>query len=150
MPRLGYDQGAAPHRSGRLTAMALTPFLMFTGRAEEAMDFYVATFPDAEVLEIDRYGAEEPDREGTVITASFRIGEQRLRCIDSPPVHAFDFTPAVSFAFDCDDEAQLDGLFAKLSDGGAVLMPADAYPFAKRYAWVNDRFGVSWQLRLAL
>jgi predicted 3-demethylubiquinone-9 3-methyltransferase (glyoxalase superfamily) len=126
--------------------MTLTPFLMFTGQAEEAMNFYVSAFPDAEIIDVDRYGPEEPDREGTVRTASFRIADQTLLCIDSPDVHAFGFTPSVSFFFDCPDEASLDALFDRLSDQGQVMMPPGQYPFAQRYAWVSDRFGVSWQL----
>lgn len=110
------------------------------------MNFYVASFPDAEILSMERYGAEEPEREGTVKTASFRIADQTLLCIDSPDVHAFGFTPSVSFFFDCPDEASLDGLFAMLSEQGQVMMPPGEYPFAKKYAWLSDRFGVSWQL----
>lgn len=98
---------------------------------------------------MDRYGAEEPEREGTVKTASFRIVDQTLLCIDSPDVHAFGFTPAVSFFFECPDAASLDALFDRLSNQGQVLMPLGQYPFAQRYAWVSDRFGVSWQLSAA-
>ncbi|MGA7205295.1 MAG: VOC family protein [Specibacter sp.] len=126
--------------------MTLTPFLMFTGQAEEAMNFYVSAFPDAEILRLDRYGAEEPDRAGTIKQASFRIADQTFRCIDSPPVHAFGFTPSVSFFFDCQGVDDLDALFARLSKEGSVLMPPGQYPFARRYAWLSDRFGVSWQL----
>lgn len=126
--------------------MTLKPFLMFTGQAEEAMNFYVSSFPDAEILAMDRYGSEEPERKGTIKTASFRIADQTLLCIDSPDVHAFGFTPAISFFFECPDAASLDALVNRLSDQGQVLMPAGEYPFARRYAWVSDRFGVSWQL----
>lgn len=129
--------------------MRLKPFLMFTGQAEEAMTFYVSAFPDAEILDMERYGAEEPEREGTVKTASFRIADQTLLCIDSPDVHAFGFTPSVSFFFDCPDEASLDALFGLLADQGQVLMPPGQYPFARKYAWVSDRFGVSWQLSVS-
>lgn len=83
---------------------------MFTGQAEEAMNFYVSAFPDAEILAMDRYGAEEPERDGTIKTARFRIADQTLLCIDSPDVHAFGFTPSVSFFFDRPDEASLDAL----------------------------------------
>jgi predicted 3-demethylubiquinone-9 3-methyltransferase (glyoxalase superfamily) len=67
---------------------------MFTGQAEEAMRFYVSTFPDAEILHLDLYEPDDPGREGTVKGATFRIADQTLRCIDSPDVHAFGFTPA--------------------------------------------------------
>jgi predicted 3-demethylubiquinone-9 3-methyltransferase (glyoxalase superfamily) len=130
--------------------MALTPFLMFTGQAEEAMRFYVSTFPDAEILEVERYGPDDPTREGTVKVATFRIADQTLRCIDSLDVHAFGFTPSVSFFFDCQDEAMLNALFDLLSDQGSVFMTPDRYPFARRFTWISDRYGVSWQLSVAL
>jgi predicted 3-demethylubiquinone-9 3-methyltransferase (glyoxalase superfamily) len=122
---------------------------MFTGQAEEAMRSYVSTFPDAEILHLDRYGPDDTGREGTVKGATFRISDQTLRCIDSPDVHAFGFTPAVSFFFDCRDEATFNALFDRLCDQGSVFMPPDRYPFARRFAWLSDRYGVSWQLSVA-
>ena len=128
--------------------MALTPFLMFTGQAEEAVNFYVSVFPDAEVLDLERHGPNDSGQEGTVKGATFRIADQTLRCIDSPDVHSFNFTPSVSFFFDCPDEETFDALFDGISDQGDVFMPPGAYPFAQKFAWVSDRFGVSWQLSL--
>jgi len=128
--------------------MSLTPLLMFVGRAEEAMGFYVSVFPGAEIVEIDRYGSDEPGREGTVKVGSFRISDEILRCIDSPDVHAFTFTPAISFFYDCQDEATFNAVFERLSDQGNVFMPPARYPFAERFAWLSDRFGVSWQLNV--
>jgi predicted 3-demethylubiquinone-9 3-methyltransferase (glyoxalase superfamily) len=123
---------------------------MFTGQAEEAMQFYVSTFPASEILSLDRYGPDAPGSEGSVKSATFRIADQTLRCIDSPDVHTFGFTPAVSFFFDCQDIAMFNVLFDLLSDQGNVFMPPDRYPFAQRFAWFSDRYGVSWQLSVAL
>jgi predicted 3-demethylubiquinone-9 3-methyltransferase (glyoxalase superfamily) len=128
---------------------SVTPFLMFTGRAEEAMRFYVELFPDSRIDEIIRYGPEEAGREGSVMTARFRIGAQSVLCIDSPPVHAFDFTPSFSFFIDCESEAQISALYAALREDGEELMPLGTYGFSQEYGWVKDRFGVSWQLNLA-
>ena len=69
-----------------------------------------------------------------------------MRCIDSPIKHAFTFTPSFSLFVECESEAELDAAFARLSDGGSVLMPPGNYGFSTKFAWVNDRFGVSWQL----
>ena len=128
--------------------MKATTFLMFTGQAEEAMHSYIALFPRSRILDLKRYGPEAPGREGSVYQARFEINGQELMCIDSPAVHAFTFTPATSLFVDCDDEAQLQTLFGALGQGGTVLMPLDAYPFSRKYAWLQDRFGVSWQLNL--
>jgi predicted 3-demethylubiquinone-9 3-methyltransferase (glyoxalase superfamily) len=57
-------------------------------------------------------------------------------------------TPAMSLFVDCQDEAEIDRLFAKLSEGGKILMPLNAYPFSRKFGWIADRFGVSWQLNL--
>ena len=78
--------------------------------------------------------------------AIFTLHGQEFMCIDSPAKHAFTFTPATSLFITCDTEAEVESLFGKLSEGGQVLMPLDAYPFARRYGWCNDRFGVSWQI----
>ena len=81
-----------------------------------------------------------------MLRARFTLAGREHMCIDSPVQHAFAFTPSMSLFVTCEDEGQVDGLFAKLSDGGKVLMPLDAYPFARRFAWVADKYGVSWQL----
>ncbi|HEY2213682.1 MAG TPA: VOC family protein [Acidimicrobiales bacterium] len=130
--------------------MALTPFLMFTGQAEEAFRFYLSIFPDSALVDVEHYGADEANVEGTIKRATFNLAGQSFICIDSPPMHAFDFTPSVSFFFDCESEGQLNSLYEALSDGGEVFMPVDQYPFAKRFVWLADRYGVSWQLSLPL
>lgn len=122
---------------------------MFTGQAEDAVRSYVSIFPDAEILHLERYEAHDVGEEGTIKGATFRIADQTLRCIDSPAVHAFGFTPSVSFFFDCEDEETFQSLFDQLSDDGNVFMPPGPYPFAQRFAWLSDRFGVSWQLSFA-
>jgi predicted 3-demethylubiquinone-9 3-methyltransferase (glyoxalase superfamily) len=126
----------------------VTPFLMFTGDAERAMELYTSLFDDARVLALSRWGADGQGAEGTVQQATFSIAGQVFRCFDSPPVHAFGFTPSLSLFVDVASEEELDRLFAGLSEGGEVLMPIGDYGFSRRFGWVNDRFGVSWQLNL--
>jgi predicted 3-demethylubiquinone-9 3-methyltransferase (glyoxalase superfamily) len=130
--------------------MQIHTFLMFEGRAEEAMNFYVSLFPDAEIRRIARYGENDTGPAGTVQTAVFSLAGQELMCIDSSVKHAFTFTPATSLFVTCDTPAQVDELFARLSEGGTVLMPLGTYPFSQRFGWLNDRFGVSWQLTVPL
>ena len=131
-------------------AERITTFLMFQdGCAGQAMDFYVSLFPASRVERSERYGAEGPGKEGTVVRADFILNGQQLICIDSPVRHAFGFTPSVSLFVDCAGEEEIDRLFAALSEGGEVMMPLGEYPFAPRFGWVADRFGVSWQLSLA-
>ena len=125
------------------------PFLMFEGQAEEAMTFYVSLFPDGKVLDIARYGAGGPGREGSVIKASFSIAGQTVFCIDSPVKHNFSFTPAMSLFVECESEQQIDTLASALGEGGGVLMPLNNYGFSRRFTWLNDRYGVSWQLNFA-
>jgi len=124
------------------------PFLMFTGQAEAAMTRYVSLFADGRVLELRRYGAEGPGPEGTVMVARFCVAGLEIMCSDSHVQHAFGFTPSMSLFVDCADEVQVDALATQLAEGGSVLMPLDDYGFSRRFAWVADRFGVSWQLNL--
>jgi predicted 3-demethylubiquinone-9 3-methyltransferase (glyoxalase superfamily) len=112
------------------------------------MRFYVSLFEGASVTGMRRYGPEGPGAEGSVIQATFTIGGQTFMCIDSPVKHGFTFTPAMSLFVDCDGEQEIDRLFAALSDGGQIFMPLDKYPFSRRFGWVSDKFGVSWQLNL--
>lgn len=128
----------------------ITPFLMFEGRAEEAMNFYLEVFDDAEIEEIRHYREGEGGKAGSVMQARMRLEGQQILVIDSPIEHGFTFTPSISLFVECRSETEIDRAFEMLSDGGSVLMPLDAYPFAARYGWVTDRFGVSWQLSLSL
>ena len=129
--------------------MTITPFLMFEGAAEAAMNFYMSLFPGSTIDSMTRFGAGGPGREGSIMQATLSLKGQKLFFFDSPVKHAFTFTPAISLMVDCDSAAEVDRLFAALSDQGKTLMPLDAYPFARRFAWVNDRFGISWQLRFS-
>ena len=127
---------------------AITPFLMFDGHAEEAMNFYVGLLPDGNVVNIRRYGKEGPGKEGSVLHAVFEISGQRIMCIDSPTKHGFSFTPSFSLFVDCGSESQIEDLYTALSNDGSTMMPLGEYGFSKRFAWIQDRFGVSWQLNL--
>lgn len=124
-----------------------TPFLMFTGQAKEALDFYLETF-DAKVNAIEHYGEGEQMPAGKVKMALFTIAGQQIRAFDSPPVHDFTFTPSQSFFVECGSEEELRALSDALSREGGVMMPADNYGFSRLYAWIADRFGVPWQLNL--
>lgn len=121
---------------------------MFNGQAEEAMNFYVSLFEQSEIVNITRYGAGDTGDDGTVQYATFSLKGQQVMCIDSNISHAFTFTPAISLYVVCDTVEEIDRVFGKLAQGGAILMPLDAYPFSTRYGWVQDRYGVSWQLSL--
>jgi len=127
----------------------ITTFLMFDGKAEEAMNFYTSLFTDSAIKSISRYGENEGGPAGTVRHAVFALNGQEFMCIDSVVKHGFTFTPAMSLFVGVGTESELDNLYAALSEGGQILMPLDAYPFSKKYGWVNDKYGVSWQLTLA-
>ncbi len=124
----------------------ITTFLMFTGKAGEAMNFYISLFPGSKILSATYYNANEPGAEGTVKHATFSLNGQLFICIDSYVKHDFTFTASMSLYIDCDGEEEIDKLFNALSHEGSIFMPLAAYPFSKKYAWISDRFGVSWQL----
>jgi len=124
------------------------PFLMFEGRAQEAMDFYTSLFADGEILETKRYGPEGPGPEGSIVTARFRVAGQEVMCSDSPVSHDFTFTPSISLFVTVDSEDEIRRLAAALDAGEKPFMPLNNYGFSTLFAWVQDRFGVSWQIML--
>jgi predicted 3-demethylubiquinone-9 3-methyltransferase (glyoxalase superfamily) len=128
--------------------MQVTTLLMFEGTAEAAMQLYVALFPGSTIVSVEKYGPGGPGREGSIRHAVFELQGTRYRCIDSPVHHEFSFTPSISICVDCDTPAQFEQAAAQLGAPGKVLMPAADYGFSKRFTWVQDRFGVSWQLNL--
>lgn len=123
-------------------------FFMFEGKAEEALSFYVSLIPNSEITSINRYGPEGPGPDGCVMTATATIGGMKVMASDSFVKHAFSFTPSMSLFVTCKSDEELERLSAALGGGGSVLMPLDNYGFSRRFTWLNDRFGVSWQLNL--
>lgn len=125
------------------------PFLMFEGRCEEAMNFYVALFPNSRIVRMLRYGPNEAGKEGSIFQATFSLNGREFRCVDTTIKHAFSFTPSISLFVDFEEEDELDAAYVGLMDGGKALMPLNNYGFSKKFGWVQDKFGVSWQLNLA-
>jgi predicted 3-demethylubiquinone-9 3-methyltransferase (glyoxalase superfamily) len=119
---------------------------MFTGNAEEAMRHYEKALPALVIEEITRHA--DGDMAGKILTATARLGAHELMFHDSPPVHAFSFTPSISLFVDLTGAQDFDEAVRILADGGQFLMPPDNYGFSRRFAWVQDKFGVSWQINL--
>lgn len=127
----------------------ITTFLMFEGQAEKALTFYTSLFDDSEIVSIAKYGPDGPggpEVEGTVQHALFTLKGQKYMAIDSYEEHNFTFTPSISLFVQCDTEEEINTLYDKLSKGGEIAMPLNSYGFSTKFGWVNDRFGVSWQL----
>lgn len=128
----------------------ISPFLWFDNNAEEAVNFYVSVFKNSKINVVTRYGAAgakaSGQQEGSVMTLSFQIEGQEFVAINGGPV--FQITPSISFFVNCATAQEVNTLWEKLSEGGAVMMELDKYPFSERYGWIQDKFGVSWQLIL--
>jgi len=121
--------------------------LMFQGDAIDALETYSTIFSDFIVESVERHD-DEQGNPGGIKRATVSFAGHRLIVLGSPPVHEFDFTPSMSLFVDLDRKEVLEKIFAQLSEGGNVMMPLDDYGFSKRFGWVSDRFGVSWQLNL--
>jgi predicted 3-demethylubiquinone-9 3-methyltransferase (glyoxalase superfamily) len=137
----------APERS---TRTRVRPFLMFQGegRADAAIELYTSLVPDGRVQSIERFGPGEGGREGSVKLATIQLAGQTVLVLDSPVAHSFGFTPSFSFFVDVEDEREFERLATGLGSGGQFLMPPGEYGFSRRFAWLSDRFGVSWQINL--
>lgn len=131
------------------TDQKILTFLTFQKEdAEQAMNFYISLFDNSEIVTLNRWGKDMPGKEGTVMQGTFTLNGQLYMCSDSPPIHEWDFTPAVSNYVDCEDEAELERLFLAFSAEGEVMMPLGNYGFSQQFGWVVDQFGISWQLNL--
>jgi predicted 3-demethylubiquinone-9 3-methyltransferase (glyoxalase superfamily) len=126
------------------------PFLMFQGgMAHAGLDLYFATFPDSHMVKVEHYAQGEPGPVGTIKVATFTLCGREFMCADTPIRHNFTFTPASSTFVEFDSVAEMERVFGILSEGGLILMPLGNYGFSQRFGWINDRFGVSWQLNFA-
>lgn len=135
----------------------IAPCLWFDRNCEEAVRFYLTVFPNSRITTLKRYPTDVQigpmgDMAGQVLTAIFELDGFRFLALDGGPL--FKISPAVSFFVNFDPSRMpaaaeaLDSMWTKLSEGGTALMPLQEYPFSKRYGWIQDRFGVSWQLIL--
>ena len=118
------------------------------GNAENAMNFYLDIFDNSKIITVTRWGKDAPTAEGKIMQATFELDGNVFMCSDSPPIHAWDFTPAVSNYIECENEDELERLFSGLSENGKVMMPLNNYGFSQKFGFIEDQFGVSWQLNL--
>ncbi len=127
----------------------ITPHLWFDKEAKEAAEFYTSLLPNSRVTSTNTLH-DTPS--GDCDLVSFDLANQPFMAMSAGPL--FTFNPSVSFLLnfdpsqDRDARVHLDRLWEKLSEGGTALMPLDHYPFSERYGWVQDRYGLSWQLML--
>jgi len=128
--------------------LSVSTHLMFSGTASEAIKLYQSEFDEFKIQELLKYGDSDGEMAGKIKIARVKFADHDLIIIDSPPVHDFTFTPAMSLFIDFEDTADLNRAFEVLSRNGKVFMPLDNYGFSPRFGWVQDRFGVSWQLNL--
>ncbi|MFA7400297.1 MAG: VOC family protein [Sideroxydans sp.] len=112
----------------------ITPFLTFAFEAEGAMNFYLGIFKDSKIININRYSKGTLMPEGTVMTASFELQGQTFVALNAGPM--FQFSPAISFVVNCEDQAEVDYYWDTLSAGGKQM----------QCAWLTDKFGVTWQI----
>lgn len=122
--------------------------LWFNQEAEEAANFYAGVFKNVKISNIARSPADTPSgKAGTVLTVSFNIEGQQFMGLNGGP--QFKPNPSISFFVHCKTASEVTRLWKKLSDGGIIRMPLDKYFFSKKYGWIEDKFGISWQLILA-
>ena len=133
----------------RQSEAQIQTFLTFQENdAEEAMNFYVGLFENSKITDVRRYGKEGPAKEGSIFVARFELNGSSFACSDSYIKHAWNFTPGVSVWVECKSNDEIENYLEKLSEDGNILMPLDNYGFSTKFAFVEDRFGVSWQLNL--
>ena len=112
----------------------ITPFLWFDGQAEQAMHFYTSVFKNAKPGSVMRYGDAGPGTKGSVMSATFELEGMEFIALNGGP--HFKFTPAISFFVNCTTQEEVDYYWDKLSAGGTT----------QQCGWLQDRFGVSWQI----
>lgn len=123
--------------------------LWFDDQAEDAANFYVSIFENADILNTTPYLVETPSDKpiGSVMTVEFELENHTFIALNGGP--HFTPNPSISFFVHCETAEEVEQLWEQLSDGGTPLMPLDSYPFSDKYGWVQDKFSVSWQLILS-
>jgi predicted 3-demethylubiquinone-9 3-methyltransferase (glyoxalase superfamily) len=128
----------------------IVPHLWLNQDAEAAAALYTSLLPNSAILHRSHYtkiGQEmHGQKPGNLMNVDLTIDGYRMSFLNGGP--AFKPTPAISYYLVLDDKSQMEPIWRALSNGGQVMMPLDAYPWSPQYGWLNDRFGVSWQLGL--
>lgn len=119
----------------------ITPHLWFDREALEAAGFYISVFKDSIQNSTTKLHGTPSSR---VDIVSIDLMGQEFTLISAGPF--FKFNPSVSFLVACREKSDVDMLWEKLSEGGSALMELGQYPFSERYGWVQDRYGLSWQI----
>ncbi len=119
----------------------ITPHLWFDKQAREAAELYVSVFPNSRIKNVTTLRGTPS---GDCDLVSFELSGQPFMAISAGPL--FKINPSVSFHVKCAAKEEVDAMWKRLSPGGQVLMPLDAYPFSERYGWLEDKYGVSWQV----
>lgn len=120
---------------------SITPHLWFDSEAREAAQLYTSVVDGSEIVAVTTLH-DTPSGDCDVV--SFALAGQPFMAISAGPL--FRFNPSVSFRIDCETAGEVDTLWRRLGEGGRVLMPLDSYPFSPRYGWLQDRYGLSWQV----
>jgi predicted 3-demethylubiquinone-9 3-methyltransferase (glyoxalase superfamily) len=124
----------------------IIPFLSFPDEAEHAVDLYICLFPDSSIRKLSFYGLEGPGPKATVRFCRFRLSGEDFAAMDGQAENLF--IPAVSFVVNCATEEEADTLWNKLAERGAPLVMLDRYSLTRKYGWIRDRYGVTWQIDL--
>jgi predicted 3-demethylubiquinone-9 3-methyltransferase (glyoxalase superfamily) len=126
----------------------IVPCLWLDDQAEAAAAFYIGAFPAGRLIATSRYPADNPTPSGkppgSVLAVEFEVAGQRFTALNGGP--RFSINPSISFFVHVDSPDEAERVFARLAEGGQVLMPIAAYPWSERFGWAKDRFGVSWQV----
>lgn len=129
----------------------ILPCLWFNGKIEEAADFYVSVLRNSKILHLNHYSESASNAagmpKGAPLTISFRLEDQEFVLLNGGP--EFQVNPGMSFFVRCESADEVNELWKRLAPGGKARMELSEYPFSPRYGWIEDRFGVNWQLNLA-
>lgn len=128
---------------------SICPYLMFKGNAEEALNFYVSLFENSKIENLEKYPAEGDHQEGKVKRALFNLNGHTFICADAVSNQDFAFTPALSFYMECPSEEDIKHKFRALSQEGKIIVAINNFDPDHLYGWVQDKFGVSWQLNFS-
>ena len=130
----------------------ISTFLMFSGKnygkAEEALNFYISIFKNSEINLIEYFEKTTLEGKKTISKCLFKLENQKFMIFDSEYDHQFNFTPSMSLFIDFEEEIQIEEVYKNLLKNGIELMPLDKYEFSKKFGWIQDQYGISWQLNL--